>query len=110
MMDYLVENTPGLLTPRTGNVYCSIIVPVYNEEESLPILHQKITEAMSALSSTYEVIYVDDGSRDLSFKRLTEIASSDPHATVIQFRRNFGQTSALAAGIANSRGDVVVFM
>ena len=110
MMDYLVETTPGLLTPRTGNVYCSIIVPVYNEEESIPFLHEQITEAMKTLPTSYEVVYVDDGSRDLSFRRLQEVASKDPHVTVIQFRRNFGQTAAIAAGISKSLGDVLVFM
>jgi glycosyltransferase involved in cell wall biosynthesis len=89
---------------------CSIIVPVYEEEENIPILHGKIIEAMEPLSISYEVVYVDDGSRDASFERLREIAAEDPHVTVVQFRRNFGQTAALAAGMDAARGEILVFM
>jgi glycosyltransferase involved in cell wall biosynthesis len=65
---------------------------------------------MRQLDGAYEVIYVDDGSRDQSFARLSEIAASDPRVTVVQFRRNFGQTAALAAGIASSTGEILVFL
>jgi glycosyltransferase involved in cell wall biosynthesis len=106
----LIEHSEGLLDPQTRTVLCSIIVPVYDEEENLPLLHERITEAMRSVGTSYEVIYVDDGSRDSSFARLSEIAASDPDVVVIQFRRNFGQTAALAAGIANSCGEILVFM
>ena len=99
-----------LIDTRPKLVYCSIIVPVYEEEENIPILHKQITEAMQSVETSYEVIYVDDGSRDASYARLLEISQSDPNVTVVQFRRNFGQTAALAAGIDNSNGEIVVFM
>jgi glycosyltransferase involved in cell wall biosynthesis len=102
-VDRLIETRPKL-------VYCSIIVPVYEEEENLPILHKRITEAMSDFGGSYEVTYVDDGSRDGSYAALMEISKADPRVTVVQFRRNFGQTAALAAGIDNSTGEIVVFM
>jgi len=91
-------------------VACSIIIPVYEEEENIPILHERIVKAMDPLGITYEVVYVDDGSRDASFAKLAEIAENDPNVTVVQFRRNFGQTAALAAGMDRSCGDVLVFM
>src|SRR5438270_8597805 len=99
-----------LIDTRPKLVYCSIIVPVYEEEENIPILHKQITEAMQSVETSYEVIYVDDGSRDASYARLLEISQSDPNVTVVQVRRNFGQTAALAAGIDNSNGEIVVFM
>lgn len=100
----------GLLVPQGRLVYCSIIVPVFDEEDNVPLLNERIRAAMDPTGVSYEVIYVDDGSRDLSFKRLSEIAAKDEHVVVVQFRRNFGQTSALAAGIAHSTGEVLVFL
>jgi glycosyltransferase involved in cell wall biosynthesis len=83
---------------------------VYEEEDNIPLLHDQITAAMGPAGVSYEVIYVDDGSQDASFARLSAIATADPTATVIQFRRNFGQTAALAAGMAHARGDILVFL
>ena len=89
----------------------SIIVPVYNESESLPILQQKLIEALGAIGRAWEVIYVDDGSRDNSLEVLEQLASDDPeHIRVLSFRRNFGQTTAIAAGIEHSIGSVIVLI
>ncbi len=88
----------------------SIIVPVFNEEPNLTPLHGEIVAAMDSTGRAYEIVYVDDGSRDGSFERLKAIASACSAVTVVQFRRNFGQTAALAAGIEVSHGDVLVFM
>ena len=110
MVEDLIEPRAQLAAQPAQAVACSIIVPVYDEEENVPILHERITAAMQPLGSTYEVIYVDDGSRDRSPARLMEIAARDSNVVLVQFRRNFGQTAALAAGIANSCGDVLVFM
>ncbi len=89
----------------------SIVVPVYNENESLRLLHQAISEAVSPLGMDWEVVLVDDGSRDNSAQILEELAQIDPtHVRVIELRRNFGQTAAIAAGIDHSNGDVVVLM
>jgi glycosyltransferase involved in cell wall biosynthesis len=88
----------------------SIIVPAHNEEESLLHLHQQITDAMEPVGVRWQVVYVDDGSTDQTFQILSAIAERDPRATVIQFRRNFGQTAAIAAGIDHSRGDIVALL
>lgn len=88
----------------------SVIVPVYNEEENVAPLHAELIAAMNECGREYELIYVDDGSRDRSFEILKGIALSTPAVTVIQFRRNFGQTAALAAGIKASTGEVLVFL
>ena len=89
----------------------SIVIPVYNEVESLPLLHQSIHEALKDLQRCWEVIYVDDGSHDGSAALLTEMAAQDAkHVVVVEFRRNFGQTTAIAAGIDHARGDVIVFL
>jgi glycosyltransferase involved in cell wall biosynthesis len=87
----------------------TVIIPVLNEEENIPILHQALTEAMRGRD--YELIFVDDGSVDGSPQVLRSIAESDEeHVTVIEFRRNFGQTTAIAAGIDYSGGKVVVLI
>ncbi len=89
----------------------SIVVPVYNEEESLPALHAAIGAALKELPRAWEVIYVNDGSRDGSQAALEKLAAADPpHVTVVEFRRNFGQTTAIAAGIDHARGEIITFL
>jgi glycosyltransferase involved in cell wall biosynthesis len=89
----------------------SVVIPVYNEVDSLPFLHQSIHEALKDLKRSWEVIYVDDGSRDGSMDLLTSLAAQDAeHVVVVEFRRNFGQTTAIAAGIDHALGDVIVFL
>ena len=90
----------------------SIVVPVYNEEESLPALHREITAAMAAMyCESYELILVDDGSTDKSVEIARGLHQNDPdHVKILVLRRNFGQTAALAAGFDASTGDVVVPM
>jgi glycosyltransferase involved in cell wall biosynthesis len=90
--------------------YLSIIIPVYNEEENIPILHENINSVLRRLEISYEVIYVDDGSSDGSFLQLQHLAQRDPQVQVIRLRRNFGQTAAISAGVDHSRGQVLVFM
>ena len=89
----------------------SLVIPVYNEEENLPILFQSIQKEMQALKTTWEVIFVDDGSRDNSQAVLGELAKKEPnHVRVVIFRRNFGQTAAIAAGIDHSQGETIVLL
>lgn len=88
----------------------SVIIPVFEEEESLDPLHRQLTDALTRLNRSYEIVYVDDGSEDGTAERLRQIAESDAHVLVVGFRRNFGQTAALQAGIDYSRGDLLVFM
>jgi len=89
----------------------SVIVPVYNEEESLQLLHQEIHAALDPLAIAWEVVFVDDGSQDGSPAVLEGLAASDPACVrVVVLRRNFGQTTAIAAGIDHSSGDVIVLL
>ncbi len=88
----------------------SIVIPVYNEEESLPHLYRALNEVLQRLPYRYEIIFVDDGSRDRSLKILEELHREDPRVVVVSFRRNFGQTAALSAGFHYATGDVVITM
>lgn len=88
--------------------YLSIIIPLYNEEESVGALYREVTAASERLGVTYELILVDDGSRDATPERLRQLAEMDPRVEVIRFRRNYGQTAALQAGFDHSHGDVII--
>ena len=89
----------------------SLIIPVYNEEENLPLLYTAIDQALTPLKDTWEVIFVDDGSRDGSFDALRFLVEKDPeHVRVLSFRRNFGQTAAISAGIDHACGDIIVLL
>ncbi len=89
----------------------SLVIPVYNEEESLPLLVESIHKALDPLPSTWEVILVDDGSRDKSLSVLRTLAEKDPkHIRVVAFRRNFGQTAAIAAGIDHAQGEIIILL
>ncbi len=101
----LNQPAPLAATPRI-----SIVIPLYNEEESIPPLVETINAAIANYGQPAEVIIVDDGSRDKSFKLLQEYAAGDARYTIIRFRRNFGQTAAFAAGFAQARGEVVITM
>lgn len=86
----------------------SVVVPVYNEEESVGILGQKLHESVSRLGRTYEIILVDDGSRDRTWERMVDLTKTYPCFRVIRFRKNFGQTAAMSAGFHAARGEIVV--
>jgi glycosyltransferase involved in cell wall biosynthesis len=100
----------GQQTIMYGDPYLSIIVPLYNEEESATSLHEVITESMGATDWSYEIIFVDDGSSDNTFEIVEDLAKSDPNLRIVKFRRNYGQTPAMAAGIQNARGDILITM
>ena len=88
----------------------SVVLPIYNEQDNISILHAELKQALEALGRRYEIMYVDDGSNDASFLRLSYIAAHDATVTVLRFRRNFGQTAALAAGIDHTQGEIIVLM
>lgn len=88
--------------------YLSVVVPVYNEEANLDALHREFSDVLGRWGRSYEIVLVDDGSRDGSFAKMAAIQARDPHVRVIQFRRNFGQTAAFAAGFAAARGALIV--
>jgi len=91
-------------------VQLSIVIPVYNEEESLPLLLGEIRDAIVPTGLSYEVVCVDDGSQDRSLQVLQDLAKSDPSVVILSFRRNFGQTAAMQAGLDYARGDIVALM
>ena len=86
----------------------SVILPVLDEVESLGVLHRELTEALQRLGRSYEIIFVDDGSRDGSFQRIEKLRLEDPRVRGMQLRRNFGKAAALAVGFGEAQGDVVV--
>ena len=86
----------------------SVVLPVYNEVENLVPLHAELSATLIALGRSFEIIYVDDGSRDGSFEVLRRIRDEDPHVRIVRFRRNFGQTAAVACGLERTTGDIVV--
>lgn len=86
----------------------SIVVPLYDEEPNVEPFHGELSAVLARLGRPYEIIFIDDGSRDRTFARLTAVYASDPHVRVIRFARNFGQTAAFAAGFAHARGRLIV--
>lgn len=88
----------------------SVIVPLYNEEESVGPLHEAIVGALDPLGLEYEILFVDDGSKDGTFSKARDLARKDRRLRVIRFRRNYGQTPAMAAGFDHARGKILVTM
>ncbi|MCA1808549.1 MAG: glycosyltransferase, partial [Lentisphaerae bacterium] len=88
----------------------SIIIPVYNEQDNVDQLCAQLKQALDRLELPWEIIMVDDGSTDDTWPRLKVKAAQIPHLRLIRFRRNFGQTAAMAAGIHHARGDIIITM
>ena len=86
----------------------SIIIPVFNEENNISPLYTELRDVLNKIGLPYEIIYIDDGSTDNSFKILSTIHTQDDHVKVIQFRRNFGQTAAFAAGFDKAQGELII--
>ncbi len=108
-----MSGTPSKGGKRMGKVAfstLSVIVPVYNEEENVAELHRRIVAALTGLPLDWEILYVDDGSRDRSFDLLAEAAGDETRVKVLRFLRNYGQTAAIAAGIHHASGEVMVFL
>ncbi len=88
----------------------SIIVPLYNEEESIERLYQAIVQSVAPLDLRYDILFVDDGSVDSTYAKARKLAQRDPHLRIIKFRRNYGQTAAMAAGIDHAKGSILITM
>ena len=88
----------------------SVVVPIYNEEENVVAFHAAVRTVMGAVQEQWEVIYVNDGSRDKSLSLLLDIQRRDPHVSVVEFSRNFGHQAALTAGLQVARGDAIMLM
>lgn len=92
------------------NNIISIIIPVYNEEENISVLYREIVDAMSDLKYSFEIVFVDDSSTDNSWNEIKKLTKMDCRVKAIRFTRNFGQTTALKAGIDVSRGSIIITM
>lgn len=88
----------------------SMVIPIYNEVESILKLYETLSAVLEAQQCVYEIIFIDDGSTDGSFKELVALHQRDAHVRVVQFRRNFGKTAALVAGFDSCRGEVIITM
>jgi len=95
---------------RVGNAVLSVVIPVYNEAENLVPLYEDVTDALLGLQEPFEILFVDDGSSDRSPEILRELAAKEDSIKVIYFRRNFGQTAAMMAGIDYASGEVIIVM
>jgi glycosyltransferase involved in cell wall biosynthesis len=110
--DYLrvAAPRPRPATPANGGPTLTVVVPVYNEAESLPALRAALERVLTKLRVPYEIVLVDDGSSDDTWKVLKTWHKSDERVRAFRFARNFGKEAALSAGLFNSRGDAVVLM
>ena len=88
----------------------SIVVPIYNEVENIPLLHDAVTKVMEQIGQPYELILVNDGSKDGSTAALEDLARQDSHVKVIEFRKNYGQTAAMQAGMQAAAMDAIVLL
>ena len=88
----------------------SVIVPCFNEEDGLAECHKRLSEVLKALTDWYEIVYVDDGSRDRTLHKLRILHSTDPNVTVVELSRNFGHQTAVTAGLEAAKGQVVVII
>jgi glycosyltransferase involved in cell wall biosynthesis len=87
-----------------------VVVPFYNESQNVCRMHQAIVQSIEPLGVPFEMVFVDDGSKDDTLELANEIAKADPRVRVVKFRRNFGQTPAMAAGIEHARGEIIITM
>lgn len=94
--------------PEKTPVMLSVVVPLYNEEESLEELHRRLTSALTPLSQSFELIFVDDGSTDNSFAVLRDLHRKDRRVKAMRFRKNFGKSSALSAGFSEAKGELII--
>src|ERR1700747_3042232 len=94
----------------TAKPTVSIVVPFHNEEDNITELYARLHTVMEDVDWEYQLVFVDDGSTDLTYKRLSDLASIDPRVAAVRLRRNFGQTAALAAGFAHCKCDYVIAM
>jgi dolichol-phosphate mannosyltransferase len=93
---------------RAARGLLSVVIPCHNEAEVIETTHERLAAVLPTTGMDYEVIYIDDGSRDATLKRLERIAARDPRVTVIELSRNFGQQAAMSAGLTVARGDAIV--
>jgi dolichol-phosphate mannosyltransferase len=105
-----LKETQTEVEQQAAHPVYSIVAPVFNEEETLPHFYQRMVGVMESLSETFEIILVNDGSRDGSFQKMQQLHQQDPRVRVVDFSRNFGHQIAISAGLDRARGDAVVII
>ncbi len=93
---------------KEEDVFLSIVIPIYNEEENIPLLYEEIAAAVKGKYRDYEIIYINDGSPDQSLRALKDLRKKDKQVKIINFRKNFGQSTAISAGFDHCKGDIIV--
>jgi len=88
----------------------SVVIPAYNEEKNTTLLYKELKLVLESLSKNYEIIFVDDGSTDITFEELKKLHEKDNSVKILQFQRNFGKSAALLAGFDNAKGDIIITM
>lgn len=96
--------------PVTQQPHVSVTIPIYNEEDNIALLYVRTRDALEQLGKSWELVLVNDGSKDDSAARLNEVAANDPRVKVIHLSRNYGQTAALMAGLDHAKGEIIVPM
>lgn len=91
-------------------IECSVVVPLYNESSVVKELYERLTKVMKKTALKYELVFVDDGSKDDTMEKIKDLAEKDERVVAVELRRNFGQTPALAAGFDHSRGEIIISM
>jgi len=86
----------------------SIVVPVFNEEDNIPILYKELRDALDGLDKEYEIIFIDDGSQDKSLDKLRRLKRPHPFIKIVSFEKNYGQSAALKIGFEKARGDIII--
>jgi len=105
-----VYTAPAPAATQPEHIAISVVIPIYNEQQSVRPLYEALSAEMQRLGYGYEIVYVDDGSTDGTFAALKQLHDDDTHVHVVRFRRNFGKTPALVAGFSRARGDVIFTM
>jgi dolichol-phosphate mannosyltransferase len=88
----------------------SVVVPIFNEEENIPLFHEAVADALTDIGEEWEAVYINDGSKDSSLDLLRNLQEDDPHVVVVDLSRNWGHMGAISAGLQTARGDAVVLM
>ena len=99
---------PTRSSRRAARGLLSVVIPCHNEQDVIETAHSRLVEVLPTTGMDFEIIYVDDGSRDATLERLERIAAREGRVTVIELSRNFGQQAAMSAGLAAARGDAIV--
>ena len=102
------EHAPTIRRAARGLL--SVVIPCHNEEAAIAATHERLLAVLPGTAMDFEILYIDDGSRDGTLARLESIAARDPRALVLELARNFGQQAAMSAGLAHARGDAVVIL